>query len=134
MKSGSGSVCFIKMCLHTQSSSTRGNHQPSFERHPQTEREAQHESELAEQFHSMLGDVEPQVSIDRVMHHSWLEKNTKDVIPPLLLEHMEMIFEGCKVSLAWLKSVEASGMSQSSALTEAESSVPPALPPGKLCL
>jgi len=79
--------------------------------------------ELAQQFHSLTGDVEPQVMVEEVNTYPWLDKNTKDTVFPILLDHLDVLLDNCEMAISWLKALTSNNINITSSLITAETSL-----------
>jgi len=67
--------------------------------------------ELAKGLHSLTGDLDTSVQVETVNKYSWLNNSTKDTILPLLLDHLEGVFDSCDLAITWLKALSSSSSS-----------------------
>eukprot|EP00092_Neocalanus_flemingeri_P013422 GFUD01014471.1.p1 GENE.GFUD01014471.1~~GFUD01014471.1.p1 ORF type:complete len:1306 (+),score=525.63 GFUD01014471.1:564-3920(+) len=63
--------------------------------------------ELAKGLHSLTGDLDTSVQVEPDNKHVWLTNSTKDNILPLLLEHLEGMFDSCDLAISWLKALSS---------------------------
>jgi len=78
--------------------------------------------ELAKGLHSLTGDLDTSVQVEMVEKHAWLTDNTKDIVLPLLLDHMEAVFDSCDLSITWLKALSSTS-TKNTTMTIAETNV-----------
>merc|ERR1712142_1141271 len=78
--------------------------------------------EIAKSLHSLTGDLDTSVQVETADKHAWLTNNSKDLVHPLLLDHLEGLLETCELAISWLKAL-SSVLSKNSNMADAESSL-----------
>eukprot|EP00090_Calanus_glacialis_P035170 TRINITY_DN60099_c0_g1_i1.p1 TRINITY_DN60099_c0_g1~~TRINITY_DN60099_c0_g1_i1.p1 ORF type:complete len:724 (-),score=333.21 TRINITY_DN60099_c0_g1_i1:104-2176(-) len=78
--------------------------------------------EIAKGLHSLTGDLDTSVQVETTEKHPWLTNSTKDMVLPLLLEHLEGVFDSCDLAISWLKALSSTS-TKSPTMASAESSL-----------